>query len=225
MSVVLGKDVLVLIFDAGIWKPYACGTSCTLDVATDFIEISTAGSNAWKEFEPTQDSYTGTINGVTYLEEPGKFTLPELRALQLAHRKLQIRFERTDVSGHVYTDQGYFYISNTRDVGSFDGLNVYDIELRGTGALAQVFTPAIQTPPIMHRYEYTGTGGEFGFTDASLIGKNIIIVHKDGIGNSKVITAGSPVDKEVLYNTATGELEWAIPFEPGEEAVVAYQDQ
>lgn len=84
-------------------------------------------------------------------------------------------------------------------------------------------TQTIMVPGAVFRIEYTGTGGEVGFVDADLQNKNLFEAVKDGVGSSKIITSGSPVDKQVLFNTLTGSVTWAIPFEPGEESYVLYQ--
>lgn len=73
------------------------------------------------------------------------------------------------------------------------------------------------------RLEYTGLGGEAGFTDINLVAKKILDVTKDGISFSPIITSGVPVDKEVLYLQASGGISFAINLEPGEQVVVLYQ--
>jgi len=73
------------------------------------------------------------------------------------------------------------------------------------------------------RLEYTGVGGEVGFTDSNLIGKVILDVSKDGISCSQIITSGTPVNKEAKYTTATGAIEFAMAIEPDEEIFVLYQ--
>ncbi len=73
------------------------------------------------------------------------------------------------------------------------------------------------------RIEYTGTGGEVGFTDTQLINKRVLAVFKDGIEFSEIITSGSPTNKQALYNSSTGAISTAIPLEPNEEMAVLYQ--
>ena len=46
---------------------------------------------------------------------------------------------------------------------------------------------------------------------------------KDGIENAKIVT-GAPGSKEVRYNAAAGQFTWAVEFEPGEIAVINYQN-
>lgn len=223
---VLGKNVVIFIYDGGVWKLYACAKSATLNVHTDYIETSVAGQGYFATYLPTKNSFTGTLEGVTSLQETGMLSLPDLRAKQLNHTTLLMRYQRTDQAGNLYTDEGSFFITNSSDVGSFDDMNLFSIELQGTGILTPIFTPVTPYPPsgnFGNRYEYTGVGGEDGFTEPLLIGKNILEVNKDGLGNSKIIFSGTPLGKEVKYISSTGQFQWAITFEPGEEAYVIWQ--
>ena len=81
----------------------------------------------------------------------------------------------------------------------------------------------LDNPFAIIRFEYTGIGGEFFFTDSSLVGKNIAGVSRDGVNASQILSNGTPVNKEVLYTTATGRFDFAIAIEPGEEIIILYQ--
>jgi hypothetical protein len=43
------------------------------------------------------------------------------------------------------------------------------------------------------------------------------------VGNNDIITSGTPVGKEVLYDSATGDFTWAVPFD-GETFFILYQN-
>jgi hypothetical protein len=223
MSIVKGDNCIVLIYNSGMWKNYVCARDCSLDTQTDMIETSVSGAGKYATFEPTKNSFSGTMGGLISLNVANALTLPELRALQLSHTKLLMRFTRTDDNANVYTDECYFYITGVQDSGPFGDLASFSVSLRGTGGITQIFVPTPQTQGIVNRYEYTGTGMEYGFTEPLLIGKNVIEANKDGIGNSKLILSGTPVNKECLFDSTTGAVTWAIPFEAGEEAYLLYQ--
>jgi hypothetical protein len=72
-------------------------------------------------------------------------------------------------------------------------------------------------------FDYTATGGETDITDASLIGRQIVQVSRDGVSASQILSSGSPVNKEVLYETSTGTVSFWIALEPGEQVKVLYQ--
>ena len=226
MSLVRGENVVVEFYDDGNWKPYACARSCSLSTVTELIETSVKGAGKFKYFTPTQNSFTGNIDGITALDVAGSLTLYKLRQYQLGHVLQRARFTRAANDGvGFYIDTVDFYITNITDISSFDNISTFTVELQGSGVLDQT----IIEPPVIitkvKRYEFTASGGETGFTEPLLINKDILEVNKDGLGNSKIIDAPtSPASKEVSYDIATGDFLWAVEFEPGEEAYVLYQD-
>lgn len=224
MDLVLGKDIVVYTYISGIWKMFACARTASFSLATSMLEIVVAGSGDFANFIPQKHSFTGSIDGLINLDNTN-LRLSDFRALQLAKTKMLMRFERTGQSGDVYTTEGYFYITNSEDTGSYADVSTFSISLQGTGKLTEVFTP-IPTPTLttkMERLEYTGTGGEFSFTDPLLVGKEVLSIHKDGLGFSKIITSGTPINKEAKFDSTAGTIEFGVPFEPTEEAFVLYQ--
>lgn len=230
---VRGENVVLFIYDGGVWLGYACATSMSLNLTTDFIETSVSGTGTFATFLPTKDSWGLSIEGIVALQESGMLSLADLRQRQLSHSILLMRFQRTADGGEVYTDEGSFYISNSSDSGSFDGMQTFTIEGKGSGVITQIFTPQPLTPPDaiqVERYEYTGVGSEYSFVPLSglgvplLIGKRLLEANKDGIAYSPVITSGTPVSKEVKFSSVTGTVQFPTPFEPGEQAYVLYQD-
>lgn len=151
---VAGKNVVVYVQEGTEWKLYACATSATLDVTTDIIETSVSGQGKFATYLPTKNSFTGTLEGVTSLEESGKLSLSDLRAKQLAHTILKLRYQRSDGT-NLYTEEGSFIITNSTDVGSYDDMNQFTIQAQGTGALSEVASS--ETPvPFEYRYGWIG---------------------------------------------------------------------
>lgn len=68
---------------------------------------------------------------------------------------------------------------------------------------------------------YNGVGGETSITLGQTIGKTAFAVFKDGIQQT-VINSGSPVGKQVFFNSTTGEFIFGIQFELDETATVIY---
>lgn len=229
MSLIRGKNVIVLIFDDGQWKLYGCGTNCTLETVTDFAETSVKGNGKFRNFVPTVNSFTGSIEGLTNLDQPNTLTLPDLRQKQLAHVKLLMRFDRTDETGaNTYVDEAFFFISNVADSGPHEGMNSYTVSLRGTGELTQIFIPTTVNPAGKVKSIYINvTGSETGFTSYTpaaglLINKDITGVWR---GTDVVpVTTGTPSATEIKYTIATGKFDWLIPLDPTEIIHVQYQD-
>jgi hypothetical protein len=151
---VQGKNVVVFVQVGSDWVLYACATSATLEVITDVIETSVSGQGKFATFLPTKNSFTGVLEGVTSLEEAGKLSLPDLRAKQIAQEVLKLRYQRSDGT-NLYTEEGSFYITSSSDVGSFDDMNLFTIQLRGTGALSEVASGS--TTPVAFSYDYGST--------------------------------------------------------------------
>lgn len=225
MGKVAGKDVLALIFYNGAWRNYACGLSISMDVTTDFIETSTRGNGKSKTFIPTMDEWTATLEGVMTLQQSGLLSLPDFRDIQDAQMALLLRSQHTDDVGNIYTEEGTAYISRTTDTGAVEGAATFTIELRGTGARTRIYTTTATSSLPTMRLEYTGVGGEDSFTDALLVGKTAIAIFRDGIEQSKLLLTGTPINKEVLFDSLTGTLTFDAgnPLATGEEIAVLYQ--
>lgn len=223
MSLVAGENFIFYIYDGGIWKMYVCARSGNMSINTETIETTVTGSGNYKTNEPTVHSFTASIDGVISLNVSGSLGIADLQALQLNKTKLLCRFTQTSQAGDTYVKEAYFFITNSTDTGSFDGVATFNLSLIGTGSITQIFTPPSPTTGIMYRYPAMGatappTTGSSTFTAIGLGGKSIINVVKDGRGSSDIILSGTPVGNEVLYETSgsDGIFTWALPFEDGE---------
>lgn len=223
MAIVNGSNVTLKIYDNGGWRLYACARSCSIRVETTTIETSTTGSGVWAAHEPQKLSWSGSIDGLINLEEPGLLTLADLRAKQIGFEKLLITYERVDADGNVYSDQGTAIITNSEDSGETNNAAPFRIDILGTGALTQVFTPTPLELSAVNRYDGTAAGTE-GTTLSipSLANMDILEFVKDGIGFT-VIDSGTPTDKQVKYTVGTGDFETFIPFAAGEPYYILYQ--
>ena len=222
---VKGKNVAVFIYDGGVWKLYACGRTCTLNRSTEFIETSVTGSGKDATFKPTKNGFTGELTGVQQVNKSGMISLADFERLWMSQTKLLMRFQRTSDAGAVYTSEASFFISSLSDTGDYSNVAEYNVSLQGTGSIVQIATAtaSLNTNKVK-RLQYTGVGAETGFTDSALIGKDILEVVKDGLGQAKIILSGTPVGKEALYTSASGTIDFGVLFEAGEESYVLYQD-
>lgn len=230
MSLVPGEQYVIYIYSGGIWTPYACVRSGSMSIETDTIETTVSGSGNYRTFEPTVHGFSASFDGVISANVSGSLVLSDLQALQLAKTKLLMRFIQTSVANDIYIKQAYFYITGSTDTGSFDGIATFQISLKGTGAITQIYTPPPTTTGIVYRYPAMGStapvaSGTYSVTVTGLGTKNILGVWKDGVGNNDIILTGTPVGKEVLYETSgsDGVFTWAIPFD-GESWFCQYQN-
>ena len=236
MSLVKGEQVVVAEYNStlDLWVLYGCAKSCTMNIGTSFIETSVSGSGKWATFKPTKLGASASLDGLVNLNGTNLLSLPDLRAKQIAQTNLLVRFQRTSVDGlGVYVEEFNCYIESTEDTGALDGMNTFSVSLKITGPVTQIFTPTgiVGTTPIavianVLRFQYTGIAGETSFTNVvditgtpiSLTGKTVLGLEIDGIGFSKMITTGTPVDKQFKFVTATGTITVPVPMDLGIEA-------
>jgi hypothetical protein len=138
MSVVRGKNVVFSLVLAQSWtistvKIIACARSCTLTTTTTLIETTTKGSGKGATYKPYKNNTTGTLEGVVFLNEPGKTTLPFLRQVQIAQAILRGEILRTDEDGSTYKDIINFYITSLTDTGSVGDFNTFQMDIQVTG--------------------------------------------------------------------------------------------
>ena len=225
MSLVKGDSVILFIYDGGMWKPVVCGTSCSFQTNAEDIETSITGSGVWRTYEYVALTWTCSFEGVILLDGVNQLSVQDLRSYQYSRQKVLLRFQREDQDSNVYTDEGYALITQIGDTGAVDSMATFTVDLKGTGPLTSVIVPTPVDPTKkVKRIEYTGVSGETSFTNALLIGKDILDVVVDGIGRSQIILSGTPVDQEARYHSGTGEIELPIPLDAGIEVYVLYQD-
>lgn len=140
---VTGENAVLYEYVSGDWIPYACSRSISIEFTTDMLETSVSGSGAWATFLPTKNSWTASMEGVVYLEESGKLSIADLHTKQFNQTKIQLKFQRTDEGGNVYSNIGYAYITSSSDTGSFNDMDTFSVSFRGTGDIAQVFDPSV----------------------------------------------------------------------------------
>lgn len=225
MALIKGQNAIFYVYDDGQWKPIICARSGTFNTTAETIETSISGTGVWRTYEYTALTWTASFEGLIFLDGTNELTASDIRAFQFSREKILLRYQRTDTAGNVYTDEGYGLITGVSDSGDYQSALSFTIEFRGTGPLVIVYTPTPIDPTAkVKRLEYTGTSGETFFTSASLIGRDILDVVVDGIGRSKIITAGTAVGQEAKYTSGTGRIDLPIGLESGTEVYVLYQD-
>lgn len=59
--------------------------------------------------------------------------------------------------------------------------------------------------------------------DARMIGRDVKLVLRGGVGSGEIITTGSPSGDELLFNSGAGTLEAAYNFADGEKITIQIQ--
>lgn len=223
--IVKGENIILFIYDDGMWKPVVCGRDCSFETQAEEIETSITGSGVWRTFEYKALTWTCSFDGVILLDGVNELSLQDLRAYQYSRQKVLIRYQREDDASNVYTDEGYGLLVSISDTGNYQDVGTFSIGIKGTGPLSSVIVPTPVDPAAkVKRFEYTATGGEDDFDNAVLINKDILDVVLDGVGRSVIITAGTPVGQEAKYSSGSGRITFPFPLPAGTEAYVLYQD-
>lgn len=217
MSLVKGENFVLWFLDGGFYKPGACARSGNISVNTDTLETTVTGSGNWKTFEAAVHSFTVSLEGLQALNVANNLSIADLQAKQFAKEKIYCRYIATAQNGDIYRMEFYAIITGTTLTGSFDGVASFNVDMQGTGAINQIFNPPAQTTGEVYRYPAAGdtapaTPGAYTWS-TGLTGKLILSIVKDGRGQSDIILSGTPVGNEALYDSATGDITFAVPFE------------
>lgn len=78
----------------------------------------------------------------------------------------------------------------------------------------------------MKKLEILGTAGQLIVASTEIYSKRMVVVQKDGIGFSKIVFAGTPINKEVKYSSGggIGSITFPNPLVQGEPVLVLYED-
>jgi predicted secreted protein len=156
-KIVQGKDCVVFKWNVSlsVWVPYACARSSTITITTDVLETSITGSGKYRTFLPVANSFTGSIEGLMQLMKTNTVSIADLIALQLAHTVLLMRFVNENEEGDIFTMEANFYLTSSGITSSFDNVNTFSCELKGTGPLTLIYTPTPVISGRMNRKEFT----------------------------------------------------------------------
>ena len=59
--------------------------------------------------------------------------------------------------------------------------------------------------------------------DAAMVGREVKLVLRGGAGSGEIITSGSPIGDELLFNSGAGTLQGAYNFADGEKLTIQLQ--
>lgn len=104
-----------------------------------------------------------------------------------------------------------------------DLMAIYDVSSPGTKkiTLAQLISLLNANAGITTIY-ITATDSNV-VADAAMVGRDVKLVLRGGIGSGEVITTGSPIGDQLLFNSGAGTLEAAYNFADGELITVMLQ--
>ena len=139
MGKVVGTDAILYMKYGTTYYPIGCARSINFELTTEFIETSVTGSGTFRTYIPSAKTFSGTLEGVTFLAGPdgpniaGKFSMGNL--YDVVGALLQVRFYEEDTSDeHFLQKDCYIYIESISEASSFDNITTFSLTFKGTGA-------------------------------------------------------------------------------------------
>jgi hypothetical protein len=167
MGLVRGEDVILSVlqnqdFVGDVYVPIGCARSVTFDISTDFIETSITESGAFKTFLPSGKQYSGSIEGLVFLDKP-----------ETGETRATTTLDLTDIadSGEFPTDGNLFCLIRAFEISSWVNLFV-----TSTGTFANF--AAFLT------YMNDGINAGVSGYQSVISGNSLIITARPGLGSS-----------------------------------------
>ena len=123
---ILGKNLILTVGDES--RGLAASKSCDLSIDTDFIEVCSPVNGSWKDYLPTINSWSASVDMLVASLSDHKALLKK----QATKEKLMCCFFDTDLQEFY---KGYCYIKGLQIKGTIGGLATMGVTLQPTGAL------------------------------------------------------------------------------------------
>jgi len=225
MADVVKPDGIVIYHKLGSnYYPIACGTSATITVTTDKIELAPFGSGKWRSFEYGRTTGTISTTGLIKVNAGATNYSPfDLIDYQYAHLKVLTKYVITDPQNNSKTYEVNCLIDEITINAEAGGVATYSMTMTMISDPAFVQTPIDTGGADVDAWSYDATGGETSISDVSLVNVELLDVRRNGIGLD-IINTGSPTGSQVLFVPSTGTLTFGMALGAGEWILAIYVD-
>lgn len=225
MADVVKPEGIVIYHKLGSnYYPIACGTSATITVTTDKIELAPFGSGKWRSFEYGRTTGTISTSGLIKVNAGATNYSPfDLLDYQYAHLKVLTKYVITDPQNNSKTYEVNCLIDEITLNTEAGGIATYSMTMTMISDPAFVQTPIDTGGADVDAWSYDATGGETSISDSSLINVELLDVRRNGIGLD-IINTGSPTGSQVLFTPGTGTLQFGMKLGAGEWILAIYVD-
>ena len=225
MADAVKADGIVIYHNLGSgYFPIACGTTGTITVTTDKIELAPYTSGKWRNYEYGRTTGTISTSGLIKVDAGiGAYSPFDLMDNLLAHQKVISKYVITDPQGNAKS----YSVDCIVDEISFNteagGLASYNMSMTMTSD--PTFEQVVVNPALtdVDSWTYNATGGEVTIANPLIVSADILDVRRNGIG-LEVITSGTPNGSQVLFTSLTGTLEFGMALGVGEWILTIYVD-
>jgi predicted secreted protein len=205
--------------------PMGASTSCTFESSTEQVEVTSQTSAWFREFKNDVTSWSVNCDGFVALSG---YSYLALMQKQLDRASIDVKFSIDNDNADGSDTYGYSVISGTTNITSLslsapvEGASTYSLSLQGTGAYSISGTQVIDgglviaTGGVTLMKQYGAAGGENSITWTDTIGKTCLYVSRGGIDVREIYTSGVPVDDQIVFISATGEVKFGRALEADE---------
>ena len=225
MSDIVKASGIVIYHKLGsAYYPIACGTSATISITTDKLELAPYISGKWRAYEYGRITGTISTSGLIKINAGANNYSPiDLLDYQLAFKKVLTKYVITDPNNNSRTYEVNCLVDDFTIDTEAGGVATYSMSMTMTSDPAYIQTPPDPGGADVDAWEYNATGGETTISNAQIINDEVLDVRRNGIGLD-IITAGVPTGSQVKYISATGSFEFGMALGAGEWIVVIYVD-
>jgi hypothetical protein len=223
MSDIVKADGIVIYHKLGSsYYPIACGTSGTINITTDKLELAPFTSGKWRSYEYGRITGTISTTGLIKINAGANNYSPiDLLDYQLAFQKVLTKYVITDPNGNSRTYEVNCLVDDFTIDTESGGVATYSMTMTMTSDPSFVQTAPDPGGADVDAWEYNATGGETTISNAAIINDEILDVRRNGIG-LEIINAGSPTGSQVKYTSGSGSFEFGMALAADEWIVVIY---
>lgn len=227
-SVINGTNIVLYSYNAttNLSTPFGSATSCSFEVTTDQLEVTSQSSAWFREFKNDVASWTVNCDGFICLNTDYNYL--SLLNKQITREPILVKFAIDNDNGSGSGTLGYSIFNGTANItslninGPLEGASTYSVSLQGTGAFS--ITGTAPTPggiviggSTVQMFDYDATGAEgYSVTWSGAIGLTCISVSRGGVEVRLIATSGPATDENVVFNSSTGTLTFARALESDE---------
>ena len=214
--------VLYARLGAGYY-PIACTKDISVTTNSGSIETAPKTNGLWRTFE--YERLDGSITGsglINVVPDAGKYSVLSIWNYQFSQLPVLVKFEIEDADGNLSVYECETIVESVTLSGTSSGSgSSFNYTLKITGPLSNSSTPTAGGTTV-NAWTYTEvTGGTTTIGSSVLIGSDVILVDRNGIG-LEIITSGTPTGNQVKFTTSTGQLEFGYALGVDEFINVVY---
>ena len=226
MNTIQGKNIGGYMKVSGVYYPIFCGKSLTFSLTQDILETTNVSSGNFRDYEAGMSDASMEIGGVSLLSNTGgRLSVNYLMQQSVRRIKQEFKITQTDDDGGILLFTFTGLIVSTSFDKTIPGFSQSSLSVKVCGPLVidAIVAPGTTTETIYSDWwvftlAATSIGGASSVQSYNLIGVTILEVDREGVQHD-IITVGTPVNRQVKHNNATGTLTFSASIPSNGETV------